>query len=68
MNQSFIILYAGAPMKLPEIQMCEPREATVFANEVDAWAAIKNHYITVKYCRVVDLNKYIEQGHNQYAF
>jgi len=68
MNQSFIILYAGAPMKLPEIQMCEPRAATVFASEAQAWGAIRNHYLTVKFCRVVDLNKFIEQGHNQAAY
>lgn len=67
MNQSFIILYAGQPVLLPDIRMVEPMAATVFANEPDAWLAIRRHHLTVKFCRVAELNKYIEQGHNQFA-
>ncbi len=65
MNNSFIILYAGAPVLLPAIKMVPADEASVFASEVQGWQAVMNHGLTVKHCRVVDLNSFIEQGRKQ---
>ena len=62
MNSSWIILYAGSPMKLPEIKMVGAGEATAYASEVDAWAAVRRHHLTYRYCRVLQLQTFLEMG------
>jgi hypothetical protein len=65
MSPAFIILYAGAPVRFPALDMVDAQAATVFASEADARAKVRRHHLTVRYCRVVELNKFIELGLNQ---
>ena len=61
MSPAYIILYAGAPMRFPQMDMVDARSATVFASEADAWAAVRRQHLTVKYCRLQELQAAIEQ-------
>ena len=67
MSPSFIVLYAGAPVQLPGIKMVLAQEATVFASEADGWHAVRRYHLTTKFCRVVELNSFIDQGQNQFS-
>ena len=56
MNATFIILYAGWPLRLPSLDLTSRDRASQFISEADAWFEIHRAGLNPRHCRVEPLS------------
>ena len=56
MNATFIILYAGWPIRLPSLDLTSRDRASQFISEADAWFEIHRAGLNPRHCRVEPLS------------
>ncbi len=58
MSATFILEYAGAPVRISAngcVELMQEQFADRFASEADAWLAVHRSGLNPKHCRVVNL-------------
>lgn len=57
MSAVFIILYAGAPIRVPSLDITTHARASQFISEGDAWFEVHRANLNPSHCQVVPLSE-----------
>lgn len=53
----YIVLYAGAPIRLPSLDLATPERASQFISTADAWFEVYRASLNPAHCRVVPVSE-----------